>query len=90
MSANSSVPEAILEHLRGHIKSKISATTYFICIFASPSLDNAPPKPSWGDLMDAEDGGLENVEPSCFYNLWSTNTTTQVEEQKLEEQKVEE
>ncbi|XP_053479876.1 polyadenylate-binding protein 1-A-like isoform X2 [Ictalurus furcatus] len=47
----------------------------------------APPKPSWGDLMDAEDSGLENVEPSCFYNPWSTKTTSQVEEQKVEEQK---
>ncbi|XP_058255259.1 dynein heavy chain-like protein 2 [Hemibagrus wyckioides] len=50
----------------------------------------APAKLTWGEIMDAEDNEMENVEPFSFYNPWSMDIISQVEEQKAEEQKVEE
>ncbi|KAK3519576.1 hypothetical protein QTP86_017588, partial [Hemibagrus guttatus] len=52
------------------------------------STSPAPAKLTWGEIMDAEDNGPENVEPFCFYNPWSTDNVNQVEEQKVEKQKV--
>ncbi|XP_058245398.1 uncharacterized protein LOC131352888 [Hemibagrus wyckioides] len=49
----------------------------------------APVKLTWGEIMDAEDTEMENVEPFSFYNPWSMDIMNQVEEQKAEEQKVE-
>ncbi|XP_053479887.1 polyadenylate-binding protein 1-like isoform X2 [Ictalurus furcatus] len=75
------------ERLSKNTKSEPSLQGEDIVTEVPSSTPPAPPKPSWGDLMDAEDGGLENVEPFRFYNPWSTKTTSQVEEQKVEEQK---
>ncbi|KAK3539520.1 hypothetical protein QTP70_009498 [Hemibagrus guttatus] len=47
------------------------------------STSPAPVKLTWGEIMDAEDNGLENVEPFCFYNPWSTDNVNQVEKQKV-------
>ncbi|XP_058255254.1 polyadenylate-binding protein 1-A-like [Hemibagrus wyckioides] len=46
----------------------------------------APAKLTWGEIMDAEDNEMENVEPFSFY---VQKFVKKVEEQKVEEQKAE-
>ncbi|XP_060765595.1 uncharacterized protein LOC132873812 [Neoarius graeffei] len=45
---------------------------------------------SWGDIMDALDNGLEDIEPFTLHHPWRMNVIDKVEEQKLEEQQGEE
>ncbi|KAF7701056.1 hypothetical protein HF521_002221 [Silurus meridionalis] len=43
---------------------------------------------SWGEIMDELDNEMENLQPFCIDDPWSINTFSHVEEQMVEEQKV--